>query len=389
MPTTPPTEQKTEPKVEAKEVKTAPDFNPEALWDGRGIVPFKALDNPKMVTADKADFLTDEDYVLGIEVNGEARAYPTRFIWFHHVINDMVGTPAGGALPVAITYCSVCNSGALYDARLDGKPIKLDFYGLYNAVVALCERDTQTVMLQVNGRFVKGPLAGKQLPSKIVLDTTWGKWRKAHFDTLVMSPDTPYSKYYSPKERPEPRDYQQFPAPFFAPTLTTADGRLPMFDKVLGVAIPPRHAKPGDTDRAIRRAYPIKTLKAEGGVINDRVAKTSIVVLLEPDTVTANAFDRRVEGKTLTFQARALSDGTVAFYDTETGTRWSIEGKGQEGPMSGKSLTPVENHLSQWYGWYAYYPATTIYGRTDPPQPITPEKPMPPAPPTSATTENH
>ena len=70
------------------------------------------------------------------------------------------------------------------------------------------------------------------------------------------------------------------------------------------------------------------------------------------------------------------SDGSAAIYDRETGTRWNIEGKGEEGPLAGKSLLRLPNHLSQWYGWVAYFPQTTIYGRADPPQTITPIDPL-------------
>ena len=62
----------------------APALVKEALWDGRKIAPFRALDDPPMVKASEADFLADGDYILGITLNGESRAYPTRFIWFHH-----------------------------------------------------------------------------------------------------------------------------------------------------------------------------------------------------------------------------------------------------------------------------------------------------------------
>jgi hypothetical protein len=95
-----------------------------------------------MVRASEADFLDENDYVLGVAANGDSRAYPTRFIWWHHVINDLIGkADAGGALPIAVTYCSVCNTGIRYDRRLEGRPRELDFYGLYNGVVALCDRD--------------------------------------------------------------------------------------------------------------------------------------------------------------------------------------------------------------------------------------------------------
>lgn len=337
--------------------KQSADFDPKALWDGRKIAPFKGLDNPKMIKAAEADLL-DDDYVLGVTVNGESRAYPTRYVWFHHVVNDKIGDA-----PFAVTYCSVCNTGIRYDLRLDGKTLSLDFYGLYSGVVALYDRETESVWPQAEGRAVLGPLAGKQLKIQPLLDTTWKEWKKLHPDTLVMSPDTAFARYYSPKDRPESRDYQKFPAPFFRPTVHRGDKRLPPFDKVLGVAIP------GASDIVIRRAYPIKALKEAGNVVNDAVEGKPIAVFLNADVVSANAVSRVLDGKTLTFEARKLDGGGTGFFDKETGTRWSLEGKGEEGPLAGKTLTAVENHLSQWYGWAAFFPDTSIYGRTDAPQP--------------------
>src|SRR5689334_21991236 len=85
------------PLEKAKQIENlAPDIKAEALWDGRKMAPFKALDNPKMVKAAAVNFLDDKDYVLGLNINGESRAYPTRFIWWHHIINDRAGLPEAG-----------------------------------------------------------------------------------------------------------------------------------------------------------------------------------------------------------------------------------------------------------------------------------------------------
>jgi len=342
-------------------------FKSEALWDGRKIMPFKALDFPKMVKASSSDFLVDDDYVLGVAVGGESRAYPTRFIWFHHVVNDKVVDPATGReVFFAVTYCSVCNTGIRYDSLLKGKPVMLDFYGLYNGVVALCERETASVFLQASGEFATGPLAGAELKTGALLDTTWAQWKKLHPDTLVMSPDTPFSKFYNPKDKPEPRGYTNFPAPFFRPTVTRGDKRLPPFDKVLGVALNQPGENSGNAG-VLRRAYPMKTLSDTGGVVNDTLGNVPVAVLFDPESAAANALCRQLEGRTLTMSVR---DG--AFYDDETGTRWSLEGRGEQGPLAGKMLSRIDNHLSQWYGWVAYFPDTSIYGRTGPPQPGNP-----------------
>lgn len=348
----------------------APGVDANAFWDGRKMVPFRALDNPKMVRADEADFLEPDDYVLGVTVNGQSRAYPTRFVWWHHVVNDKVSTPDKADAFFAVTYCSVCNTGVRYDLTLDNKPVHLDFYGLYNGVVALCDRDTESVFLQGSGLFANGPLAGKELKIGPLLDTTWAEWRKLHPETQVMFPDPAYSKFYNPKGHAEPRGYTKFPMPFFAQTVARRDNRLTPFDKVLGVTLSPKNADGKETNAPpLRRAYPVKSVQEAGNVVNDTVGSTAIAVLLNPETLAASAVSRRLDGKVLTFEARKKDGDSVAFYDKETGTRWSIEGVGMEGMLAGKTLERLNNHLSQWYGWYAYFPDTTIYGRSDAPQP--------------------
>lgn len=339
------------------------EFDPKFLWDGRKMMPFHALDIARVVPAKDAVFLDDSDYVLGITVNGESRAYPTRFIWWHHVVNDLVGrADSGGNVPVAITYCSVCNTGIRYDPVINGKPIKIDFYGLYNGVVALCERETSSVMLQVTGEIVTGPLKGSKLKSAPLLDTTWGAWKKLHPDTLVMAPDGPDAKHYNIKGKPEPRGYDQFPMPMFQPTVSHGDSRLPPFDKILAVSNTEQSGK-SSTSSVLVRAYPLKDLQKAGGVVNDQLGSVKLAVFLDVSTQSAVAVNRLMENRTLTFYARKDRDGSSAIYDRQTQTRWSIEGVGEEGPLAGKSLTRMENHLSQWYGWAATFPSTSIYGQ--------------------------
>lgn len=50
-----------------------------------------AILKPKFVTAKEAStFLEDEDTVLGMEMGGEARAYPLKIMDFHEVANDQI-----------------------------------------------------------------------------------------------------------------------------------------------------------------------------------------------------------------------------------------------------------------------------------------------------------
>ncbi len=341
------------------------EFDPKFLWDGRKMMPFHALDIARVVPATEATFLDDTDYVLGITLNGESKAYPTRYIWWHHVVNDKVGrADSGGSVPIAITYCSVCNTGICYEPMVNGKPIKIDFYGLYNGIVALCERETNSVLLQSTGELVTGPLKGSSLKSTPLLDTTWGAWKKLHPDTLVMAPDGPDSKHYNPKGSPEPRGYDKFPMPVFQPTVSRGDTRLPAFEKILAVSNAGQQGK-DSASPVLMRAYPVKALQNAKGVVNDELGSVKLAVFFDEATQSAAAVNRQIDNQVLTFYSKKDVFGNNLFYDNQTHSRWSIEGVGEAGPFAGKSLIRMENHLSQWYGWAASFPSTSIYGRKE------------------------
>ena len=63
----------------------------EIRWGGvvrDGIPPLK---NPKMLAARDASYLADSDVVFGIELNGDARAYPNRILAWHEMFKDTIG----------------------------------------------------------------------------------------------------------------------------------------------------------------------------------------------------------------------------------------------------------------------------------------------------------
>ena len=61
--------------------------------------PFVPLDTPEFLTAKEATYLPDDDLVLGLEWEGEARAYPIRMLTFHHIVNDEIA-----GRPFLVTY---------------------------------------------------------------------------------------------------------------------------------------------------------------------------------------------------------------------------------------------------------------------------------------------
>ena len=195
--------------------------------DFRGM--FEALTDPKIIPAAQLTELGDDEEVLGLTVNGASRAYPARFIAWHHIVNDVLG-----GKPVAVTYCSVCNSGVAYDPVVDGKRRLFNVFGLYRGVMAMIDPSTETVWSHLAGEALLGPDKGKTLAALPVVNTTWGEWKRLHPDTTTPAWDARYRQYYSQKVV-SGRDYLP---PMFRPTLSgLRDDRLAPNALVLAVRV--------------------------------------------------------------------------------------------------------------------------------------------------------
>ncbi len=58
-----------------------------------------ALLEPKFVSAEKAGFLSPEDPVFGVVLNGQPKAYPIKILNWHEVVNDYIGD-----MPIVVTF---------------------------------------------------------------------------------------------------------------------------------------------------------------------------------------------------------------------------------------------------------------------------------------------
>ena len=88
-----------------------------------------SIDDPKFVGADDATFMSDKDTVIGLEINGDARAYPLSILVWHEIVNDKVGE-----VSVAVTYCPLCYTNQVFERIIDGKEVAFGTSGkLYNS----------------------------------------------------------------------------------------------------------------------------------------------------------------------------------------------------------------------------------------------------------------
>ncbi len=312
-----------------------PDRLRQGCPGGTDCIP--SIDDPTYQSADAADgWLNEDDMVIGIEVDGETRAYPLRILNVHEIVNDEVG-----GTPVAVTYCPLCRSGLVFDRRVDGETLSFGVSGkLINANLVMYDRQTETYWSQLEGEAIVGPLVPRELtlvPSSI---TTWAEWREAHPQTQVLSRDTgiyPKSTYgsnpysgYADSER-------------VGFDVDSVDDRLHSKTIVYGVTI-------GNASRA----YPEETV-TEADVVNDEVGGVPVLVVEDQREGGVKLFVREVDGDPVRFSP---SEGRLV---DEDGNGWSFDGEAQEGPHAGTQLERLNSHGIFWFAWSEFHPETDIY----------------------------
>lgn len=238
----------------------------------------------------------------------------------------------------------VCSSGIGFDPLLDGERLTFGFEGIWQGTAVLYDRRTGSLWMHYTGACFEGPLKGRRLaPLATGRHTTWAAWRAVHPETDAMAPDPRFQGSYFRRE--QCRSGDAFLPRDFPSTIQSRDPRLKLSELLLGV-------RAGEA----WRAYPLERLGRSGPVVNEALGGVPLSVWFLASERSAAAYDRRLGERTLTF---ALRDGRVT--DAETGSTWSPEGEALEGPLQGQRLRRPEQLLTEWYGWFAHHPGTTIW----------------------------
>lgn len=321
----------------------------------RAVIPrdnIPSIDAPQFVsTTDASAWLKDVEPVVSVEIEGEARAYPLQILTWHEIVNDDVG-----GIPVAVTFCPLCNSAIAFDRRFDDKVLEFGVSGnLRNSDLIMYDRQTHSWWQQFTGEGIVGEYAGHNLELLPAFIVSFADFRTAHPDGKILSRDTGYARQYgrNPYAGYDTADGNPF---LFRGDL---DGRLLPVERVIAVTI-------GKVDLA----FPLTVLQ-EKGVINYSVGDRSIAVFHKLGTASAldassiaesrdvgsaGVFDAELGGDILTF---AVEDGMIV--DEQTGSVWNILGRAVEGPLSGETLTPVIHGNHFWFAWAVFKPDTIVY----------------------------
>jgi hypothetical protein len=326
----------------------------EIQWGGVRVDGIPALDRPAMLAAEEAHYLEPGEPVLGIAINGDARAYPLRILDWHEMANDIIG-----GVPVSLAYCTLCGAAIAYDGRYQQHTLSFGSSGfLFRSNKLMYDRQTRTLWNQLTGEPVLGQLveAGERLKLLPVVLTSWQDWRLQHPGTLVVDIDTGFRRDYTPGAA-----YGGYFAS--SETMFPVAQRSQLLDtkaRVYAMRI-------GETPIA----YPLDLLTTEQ-VVNDTVAGVNLVLIAPEGSVEvagssqrAGAFSYLAGGAVRAYERGdtgfALGADANTLVDSD-GVEWHITEEALVSPSS-PSLPRLAGHLAYWFGWYAFFPNTLVYGQ--------------------------
>ena len=348
---------------------------------------------PEFISQEEASlWLGEQEPVISIMLNGEAKAYPLQILTYHEIVNDSIG-----GIPIAITFCPLCNSAIAFDRRillteehrtlqlqnndqlmfsdLDDRLIEAYAFQnshlpqfvttlevtfgtsglLYNSNLLMFDSKSSTLWSQIMGRANIGILTDARLlkyPAQII---SFDEFQASYPNALVLSRETGFDRPYGNNPYP---GYDHISSPAFlfrGPT----DNRLLAKERVVSISL-----------KEDSVAFPWNLLR-EVHVVNHYVADTRITVFWKDGTTSAldttkigngkpigavGVYNRNVDGTVLTFQW----DG-ANFRDIETNSKWALTGQAIEGTLQGRQLEPISHDNTLWFAWAAFKPETRIY----------------------------
>ena len=261
--------------------------------------------------------------VVGVELNGQAKAYPIQFIGYHHQVRDTVG-----GRPVLVSYCTVCRTGRVFSPFVDGEPETFRLVGMDHFNAMFEDETTGSWWRQANGEAIVGPRKGALLPELPSDQMTLRQWLRLHPASLVMQADSAFNDSY-------PKDFK-YENGTSRKELTGTDS-LSWRDKswVVGLTV-------GRTSRA----YDWNDLLRQR-IIHDTLGGKPVVLVLASDRASFVAFER--PDANTRFGLRR--DSLVA-----PGGSYAFSGVGPTG-----RLRKVPASQEFWHSWRTFHPATSRY----------------------------
>ncbi len=264
--------------------------------------------------------------VLGVSINGEAKAYPVEIIGYHHQVRDTLNGEQ-----LMVTYCTVCRSGRVFSPIVNGHTEKFRLVGMDHFNAMFEDETTKSWWQQATGKSIIGPMKGYQLPEIPSEQMRLGDWLYIHPNSMVMLGDSTFKEEYD--------------------SLKGYDEGLKRRDTLSWQR---KSWVVGVTMLNYSRAYDWNELELKQW-IEDVLDTMPLLLTIEPNKKTHYVLYRQLNDSTLHFE-RDVSTGYLK--DKETQSLWLNNGLAVGGPMKGRQLPRIQSYQEYWHSWKQFHDKT-------------------------------
>lgn len=267
--------------------------------------------------------LNDSSIVVAVNLHGESKAYPIRYIQYHHQVRDTIA-----GKPIMVTYCNVCRTGRVFEPLVNGKPENFRLVGMDHFNAMFEDQTTGSWWRQATGEAVTGPLKGHVLPEIFSNQLTLNSFFSLYPFGKVMQPEAASKTRYDSLGRFEKGKSKG--------KLTRTDS-LSWKDKswVLGIELNGKTVAYDWID--------LKRMK----ILHDKIDGTPIVLIVSRDEQSFAAFVRSTD-EDLVFR----NDSLIGSRD-----KYDFAGRG----IKGDTLRPIKVYQEFWHSWKQFHPDTRLY----------------------------
>jgi len=304
---------------------------------GPGKDGIPSIDNPNFTNAKTVDFLNDDDLVIGILKNNEAKAYPHIIMDWHEISNDAIGDDF-----FTLNYCPLTGTAFAWESMTNGSPSTFGVSGLlYNANLILYDRNTDSNWSQLQLECVNGELIGDKPEVLNVVETNWETWKALYPNSEVLNTQTGFSRTYGTSPY---GDY------------STNNDRFIFVPSILNDALPNKDRVYCIIDGDKSKVYQFSDF-TNGNVIKDSFNGKNYLIVGNENII--NAFELTEANQSINFEYEwNVTNGSI--FKDDSGNTWSIFGNVVSGSQDNALQSP-KSVMSYWFAIAAFYPNPEIY----------------------------
>ncbi len=261
--------------------------------------------------------------ILGIEHNGQAKAYPIQYLGYHHQVFDTIS-----GKPIIVTYCTVCRSGRVFEPIVNGQIDKFRLVGMDHFNAMFEDQTTKSWWRQATGEAIVGKLKGQVLAEVKSTQMGLNQWIKLYPNSLIMQTDDNFKMEYD--------SLSNYETGKRIGKLTRRDS-LSWQDKswIVGVTLNNEN-----------KAYDWNTLVKQH-IVYDILENQPIVLILANDHKSFFALQRADKNQVFTLENDTLTDGQNSY---------NLMGISLNSKVP--NLKKINAYQEYWHSWQTFHPTT-------------------------------